>query len=60
MTPQELKKARAELGLSQDALSKKLEHCRRFIVYRESGILRIPSWLEWAMKGLLSENNFKK
>lgn len=60
MTPKELKKARAELKLSQRALAKKLELSHRFLVYRESGVFGIPSVLKWAVKGLLSENNVKK
>lgn len=59
MTPEELKDAREKLDLTQDGLGKKLDRCKRFVLYRESGAVPIDSMLKYAVKWLLHCAGFK-
>lgn len=54
MTPQELKKARAELGKTQVGLAKIVDRCERWIALREQGAKKIDKQLEYSIKYLLS------
>lgn len=52
MKPEELKKIRKQLDLTQVEMAEKLGVSERFWCYRESGELPIPSWLALATKKL--------
>lgn len=52
MTPEELKKQREKLGLSQCELGENLDRKERFIQYRESGDIPIDKMLKHAVTGL--------
>lgn len=52
MTPEELKKARNDLELTQPAFAKKLGVSERYYLYRESGVRKIPLMMKYAVKWL--------
>lgn len=60
MTPEELKKKREKLKLTQPQLGEYLERTDRFIQYREGGDKPIDGMLNYAMKGLEGELKTKK
>lgn len=59
MTPEELKKARERLKLSQTGLGEKLDRSRRFVIYHENGTYSIDRMLKYAVKWLLHCAGFK-
>lgn len=59
MTPKELKKLRATLGISQPKLARLLECSPRYITYREMGERKIKKILEYAVKYLLHCDKIK-
>ena len=54
MTPQQLKKQRRELQLTQAELAKALSVSRNTVVSWEAGMHRLPGWIDYAMVGLAS------
>lgn len=52
MTPEQLKRNRENLDLSQAQIAAELEISERYWVYRESGVKPIPMWLSRAVRDL--------
>jgi DNA-binding XRE family transcriptional regulator len=52
LTPQQLKKARHELKLTQAELAKAFSISRNSIINMERGRHRMPGWITHAMAGL--------
>lgn len=59
MTGDELKKVRGSLGLSQESFAKHTGVHRVTVAKWETGVWKIPPFVEWAM-GLLRENRHLK
>ena len=53
MTPEQMKKARTRLGLTQCEIAEKLDLSERFWLYRETGERPITQWLARAIRDLL-------
>ncbi len=53
MTPEDLKKARETLNMTQVEIAKELELSHRFWLYRESGVRPIARWLARAVRDLV-------
>lgn len=60
MTPNELKKAREKLGMSQPAFAKALDRSERYILYRERGERKIDKSLAFAVYWLLISESMRK
>lgn len=60
MTPEEMKNHRVKLDLSQVELAKKLEQSRRYIQYREGGVIKIGAMMRYAILYLVSQNKKKR
>lgn len=60
MTPKKLDTSRKRLRLTHNAMAKTLGISERFWLYRVSGALKIPNWLEYAMLWLLHQDKIKR
>lgn len=54
MTPEQLKKSREKLELTQRQIAEELELSERFWLYRESGVRSISRWLARAVRDLVN------
>jgi DNA-binding transcriptional regulator YiaG len=52
LTPQQLKKLRRDLQLTQAELATALSVSRNTVVSWEAGMHRLPGWIDYAMVGL--------
>lgn len=57
MTPEQLKKHREKLNLTQLQIAEEMELSRRFWQYREEGARIIPRWLARAVRDLIRNPN---
>ena len=52
-TPEQLRRMRERVGLSQEGMAGELGVSERFLLYRERGDRPIPKWLEYSVRWLL-------